>query len=271
MTAQAFAVPDAAVEQYRCEGFAIFEGAVVGSQLALAREICARAVAWKEEQLKRTGATEDGISLLGRRYFVSGFRRRDPRLEQILFSETTAAICRALIGDTAYLHNEQFVVKLRDERSSFAWHQDSGYTVYEGGAEKHAPYLTCWLALDDMSEENGTISLLPYSRAGTRELMEHRWSDEANAMIGYEGDDPGDPVVVPVGTIVAFSSVTLHRSGCNSTDRPRRSYFMAYTPALFPHADRSKGDVYSPAAVPFLEEGRRVGLKMRAVAPGGGD
>lgn len=258
MKAPAFVVPDAAVEQYRREGFTVFEGAVGGSELALAREICTRAVAWREEGLRRRGVTEDGINLLGRRYFVPDYREQDPRLEQILFSDTMAAICTALIGSTAYLHNEQFVVKLRDERSSFAWHQDSGYSVYDGGAARHDPYLTCWLALDDMSEENGTIWLLPYSRAGTRDLLEHWWSDEASAMIGYQGDDPGDPVVVPAGTIVAFSSVTLHRSGSNTTNRPRRSYFMAYTPALFPHADRSKGEVYSPVGLPFLEEGRRV-------------
>jgi len=259
VTGQTFAVSDEAVARYRREGFAIFEGAVTGEELSLAREICAEAVAWKEVELRRAGLREDGINLLGRRYFVSRYREREPRLDRILFGATTEAICRALLGENAWLHNEQFVVKLEDPQSSFAWHQDSGYTVYEGGAERHEPYLTCWLALDDMSEENGTVSILPFSRSGTRELIEHWWSDEANAMIGYAGDDRGDPVIVPAGTIVAFSSFTLHRSGCNATSRPRRSYFMAFTPALFPYADRSRGAVYSPAAVPFLEAGRRVG------------
>ena len=75
------------------------------------------------------------------------------------------------------------LVKAAEQGTRFSWHQDSGYSVYDGGAERHAPYLTCWLALDDMSEENGTISLLPYSRAGTNELVEHWWSDEASAMM----------------------------------------------------------------------------------------
>lgn len=246
------------MEQYDREGFVIFEGAVAGARLDLAREICDRAVAWKEEALRRSGTVEDGINRLGRRYFVSGFRNREPLLDRVLFNGTTAALCAALVGPTAYLHNEQFVVKLKDEGSAFAWHQDSGYTVYDGGAEKHAPYLTCWLALDDMTEANGTVWLLPGSRAGSHDLVEHWWSEETGAMVGYEGDDPGDPVIVRAGTIVAFSSLTLHRSGPNRTDRPRRSYFMAFTPELFPYADRSRGDVYSPAAVPFLQEGRRL-------------
>ena len=35
------------------------------------------------------------------------------------------------------------------------------------------------------------------------------------------------------------------------------SYFVAYTPELFPRQDASKG-AYSPAADPFLKGGRRV-------------
>jgi ectoine hydroxylase-related dioxygenase (phytanoyl-CoA dioxygenase family) len=83
-------------------------------------------------------------------------------------------------------------------------------------------------------------------------------------MIGYAGEDPGDPVLVPAGTIVAFSSFTLHRSGGNTTGRPRRSYFMAFTPALFPYADPARGEVYSPAAVPFLRGGRPLDPPSRA-------
>jgi ectoine hydroxylase-related dioxygenase (phytanoyl-CoA dioxygenase family) len=31
--------------------------------------------------------------------------------------------------------------------------------------------LTCWIALDDVTEANGTVYLLPYSRAGTRDVI----------------------------------------------------------------------------------------------------
>ena len=48
-------------------------------------------------------------------------------------------------------------------------------------------------------------------------------------MIGYTGDDPGDPVVVPAGSIVCFSSTVLHRSGPNTTDHMRRVYVAQYS------------------------------------------
>src|SRR5690606_23194315 len=99
---------------------------------------------------------EDRINVLGKKYFVLSARKTHPELLPLIFSEKAADVCRATLGDTAYLHNEQFVVKMSDTDTSFAWHQDSGYSVYSGGAAPHEPYLTCWIALDDMSEANGT-------------------------------------------------------------------------------------------------------------------
>lgn len=75
-------------------------------------------------------------------------------------------------------------------------------------------------------------------------------------MVGYKGDDQGDLVEVPAGTLVAFSSLLLHKSGANTTDRPRRSYFIAFTPELFLHSDNSKG-IYS-SGEPVVRDGQLV-------------
>ena len=124
-----------------------------------------------------------------------------------------AQIARGALGDTVYLFNEQFVIKAAERGMKFGWHQDSGFIHYP-----HEPYLTCWIALDDVTEENGTVYLLPYSRAGTRDVVEHFHDEETNDLIGYFGDDPGDPVIVPAGSIACFSSTLFHRSGPNMTD-----------------------------------------------------
>jgi ectoine hydroxylase-related dioxygenase (phytanoyl-CoA dioxygenase family) len=98
---------------------------------------------------------------------------------------------------------------------TFGWHQDSGFIPYP-----HPPYLTCWIPLDDVTEANGTVYLLPYPRAGTRDVVEHRRDEKTNDMIGYVGDDPGDPVVVPAESLVCFSITLFHRGGANTTDDP---------------------------------------------------
>lgn len=47
----------------------------------------------------------------------------------------------------------------------FSRHQDSGYVGFA-----HAPYVTVWVTLDDVTVRNGTVYILPYSLAGTREV-----------------------------------------------------------------------------------------------------
>jgi ectoine hydroxylase-related dioxygenase (phytanoyl-CoA dioxygenase family) len=91
------------------------------------------------------------------------------------------------------------------------------------------PYLTCWIPLDDVSEASGTVHLLPYARAGTRDVVPHVRDEATNDMIGYTGDDPGDPVVARAGSIVCFSSTVFHRSGPNKTDHMRRVYVAQYS------------------------------------------
>ena len=114
------------------------------------------------------GTDRLGINHRGKRYFSSMIYQDRPELRQFLFSDTMAEICRAALGDEAYLFWEQYVIKAGDPDTAFAWHQDSGYVH-----EDHEPYLTCWIALDDVTEENGSVYLLPYSRSGIRSYIKH--------------------------------------------------------------------------------------------------
>jgi ectoine hydroxylase-related dioxygenase (phytanoyl-CoA dioxygenase family) len=133
---------------------------------------------------------------------------------------------------------------------AFGWHQDSGYIPYP-----HAPYLTCWIPLDDATEDNGTIYLLPYSRAGTRDVVEHCRDEKSNDLVGYFGHDTGVPVVVPAGSLVCFSSILFHRAGPNTTDHPRRAYVAQYSAEPLLTEDRSRP---RHLAQPLLVAGQRI-------------
>ena len=157
-----------------------------------------------------------------------------PDVERFLFGETVRAVTSACLGPTAYLFNEQFVVKGARTGASFAWHQDGAYVGF-----RHRPYLTIWVALDDTSEENGCVRVLPRNLDEDTSLVAHEWDAQGKEKVGYTGHDPGLALVASAGTVVAFSSTTLHRSGENRTDRPRRAYVCQYSPA--PMLDPSTG------------------------------
>jgi len=216
------------------EGYFVVEGVLPPTDLEMLRSECQRLVDERNGEMTRLGVDMLDLCHRGRRYFVHAYDK-SPAVRRFLFSDLIAQTAQAALGDTIYLFNEQYVVKAAERGMAFGWHQDSGFIPYP-----HPPYLTCWIPLDDVTEANGTVYLLPYPRAGTRDVVEHRRDEKTHDMIGYFGDDPGDPVVVPAGSIICFSSNLLHRGGPNTTHHPRRVYVAQYSAQPILSEDRSR-------------------------------
>lgn len=244
-------ITEAQKQQYRDEGYFVLERALSDEQLEVLQGECQRFIDKMHAEMDRTGADTLGISHRNKRYFIPHPSQDSPKLQDVLFSDLMAEICRATIGEDAYVYWEQYVVKAAEVGLKFGWHQDSAF----GQAAEHPPYVSCWCALDEMSEANGTTYVLPYSRAGTRGLVEHIKEEGTNDLIGYQGDDPGEIVLVPAGGIAVFSSHTLHRSGVNTTDRMRRVYLAQYSPQVMKNKDGSGAFGRNE---PFLKDGNRV-------------
>jgi ectoine hydroxylase-related dioxygenase (phytanoyl-CoA dioxygenase family) len=221
------------VRQFRDEGFFILEHVVSPSDLETLRGECQRLIDERDREMERLGVDKLDLDHRGSRYFVHAYDT-SPAVRRFLLSDLMAQIAKATLGENVYLFNEQYVVKAAERGMKFGWHQDSGFIDYA-----HRPYLTCWIALDDVTEANGTVYLLPYSRAGTRDVVEHVRDEETNDLIGYAGDDPGEPVIVPAGSVACFSSTLFHRSGPNATESMRRIYLAQYSPEPILDEDRS--------------------------------
>lgn len=208
-------------------GYAVFEGALSGDMLDLLRAQCDAFVSREDARMDAAGTDTLGISHRGKRYFANECQREQPALRQMLFSPVMADVCRATLGDTAYFFFDQYVVKGPEGGLPFSWHQDSGYVVAYGGPPDHAPYLTCWCPLDDATLENGTVRVVPGShRAG---VIPHVKREGSNDLAVDVNEADSVALEVPAGSIVAFSSMTLHATGANRTDRPRRVYLAQYT------------------------------------------
>ncbi len=246
-------ISDAQRAQYREQGYFILESVIPTPLLELLRNTCSDAIRSMDAKMDLEGTDTMGINHRGKRYFVGQSYGDYPALGQFLFDSMMADICRATLGETAFFHSDQFVVKCEQTGMSFAWHQDGAYVQARVG--DHPECITCWCALDDVNEDNGTISLLPVGRFGCRELVPHQRDPETNDRIGYFGDDPGDAVIAPAGSIVVFSSLVFHRSGANPSGRSRRAYLAQYAPAAI---QNQPGQWPQYFAKPFLAAGLRV-------------
>jgi ectoine hydroxylase-related dioxygenase (phytanoyl-CoA dioxygenase family) len=234
MAAPAVQITTEHARRFADDGFFILDDVLPTSDLELLRRECGRLVDERDREMDRRGVDKLDLDHRGRRYFLHAYGT-SPQVRRFLFSDLMAQIARTALGDTVYLFNEQYVVKAAERGMRFSWHQDSGFIAYP-----HAPYLTCWITLDDVSEANGTVYLLPYERAGTRDVIPHVRDEKTNDMIGYFGDDPGDPVLVPAGSIACFSSTIFHRSGPNTTDHMRRVYVAQYSAEPVLDEERSR-------------------------------
>jgi len=240
------------VEQYHQQGYCILERVIPEQYVADLRSECGRYIDMVHAQMDQAGQDVLGLNHRHKRYFISLKHQESEKVIGFLFSQVMAELTQALLGENVYLFYEQYVVKSAEQGLPFSWHQDSGY-VNSRGDVPHQPYLTCWCTLDDVNLENGTVYVLPFDRAGSRAMVEHRRDEGSNDMVGYFGDDPGIPAIVPAGSIVAFSSVTFHRSGPNTTDRPRRVYLAQYSAEPIMKPDRSEP---WGLAIPFIQAGQ---------------
>src|SRR5262249_13570399 len=124
-------------------------------------------------------------------------------------------------GPDVRLYWDQAVYKKPGTTSPFPWHQDNGYTYLEP-----QPYLTCWIALTDATEQNGCPWIVPgLHKQGT---LAHRASDLGWVCL----EDPAGavPVEARAASIVAFSSLTPHCTGPNESDGVRKAYIVQYAP-----------------------------------------
>lgn len=148
-----------------------------------------------------------------------------PELMRVATDGRWAPIVLPLLGTgDARLYWEQAVAKPPQARTELPWHQDNGYTPL-----LPEEYITCWLALDDADEDNGCLWVIPGShRSGTQR---HHDGGSGPFRVGHDGPAE-DGLAVPVqrGSVLVFSSLLMHRSGPNTTDRSRRAWIIQFCP-----------------------------------------
>lgn len=148
---------------------------------------------------------------------------RSPELARFVLHPALLELAVELLGPDVRFWWDQGINKAPGSGSVIPWHQDNGYQKGRMPA-----YLTCWLALDDSSLENGGLEVVPGSHlGGTREHHMrgvHATIDEADVDAAA-----AVPLDAKAGDLLIFSSLLVHRTVGNATkDRPRRAWVIQY-------------------------------------------
>jgi phytanoyl-CoA hydroxylase len=137
-------------------------------------------------------------------------------------------IVESLIGPDIKLFDSQCFMKPPGGVEK-PYHQDSAYFCIEP-----LDLVTCWTALDDVALENGCMWVIPGShRAGLVEHADWQLGDRMDKQVPEAQLDRAreEPIVMPAGGSSFHHSVLLHRSGANTSDRPRRGLAVHYMSA----------------------------------------
>ena len=141
-------------------------------------------------------------------------------IDKLVNSPRLLAVAEALMEGPGTLYLPFTAVK-SPGGGRFHFHQDNQYTRFDG------PGINLWIALTKMTLENGCLQVIPRSHlAGTLE-SEQSGDGDVHRKIKWE---PGDfkPVCMDPGDCIAFSRLTIHGSGTNSTAQSRIAYAIQF-------------------------------------------
>jgi phytanoyl-CoA hydroxylase len=205
-------------KHYDGEGYMILDHFFSPEETDRLREHIDRLDEESEQKLQLFG--QAGISIANQINFTSHLNQKDLYIQQFTAQDKMVQLTIALLGSNVKLFWDQSVYKRPEASRVFPWHQDNGYVPIE---PQH--YVTCWLALEDATIENGCIWIQP--RTHLLGLAEHKPTSIGKQC--YFGDDPGIPVPLQKGGMVVFHSMLYHCSTPNLSKSTRKGYVIQYS------------------------------------------
>lgn len=167
-----------------------------------------------------------------------------PELADTLLRTNAEALAAQLLGPEWKFSGEHAILKPPYTTASTPWHQDEAYAE----PEWEYNYINIWIPLQEATLENGCMHFVPGSHR--QEVLPHHPIGNDPQVIGLEVDAPewvtatAVACPLPAGGATIHHSRTLHYTGPNSSDRPRRAYILMFET---PRQSRS-----TPRAFPWL-------------------
>ena len=213
----AFGYSSAHHDQYLTEGYCFFDTFLTAEGLAELRERV-------DDVIERRHADmlpENMISV----------HHQEPWMFEFACEPQILDLIEHQIGPNIVLWSSHLLVKLPRSGRHIPWHQDAPYWDLTGKLPGGI-----WIALDDVDDENGTMSVLPgwhtrgtLPRRETEDKLFHTQTDPS--ALPDDVDELRVETRLNAGQLAIHHPMIPHCSSPNRSDRPRRVLVLRYMTA----------------------------------------
>ena len=187
-------------------------------------------------------------------FHALGAWRTGPAFHDVLWSPAFLVAASQLLDGAVRFWHDQLFCKPAHHGGVVAWHQDYSYWT----RTQPMQHLTCWIALDDSTIDNGCLYYVPGS---------HKWqllpitglAGDMNEIMTVLNDEQKQafrpvPIEIKRGQCSFHHPLTVHGSYENRSDRPRRATLIN----AFREGVRSAADEPLLKGVPTVPKGHRI-------------
>jgi ectoine hydroxylase-related dioxygenase (phytanoyl-CoA dioxygenase family) len=145
-----------------------------------------------------------------------------------LLRANAAAIAKQLMGPETTFRGDHAIRKPARHGAATPWHQDEAYNAPELDYNE----MSIWVPLQEATLKNGCMQFVP--RSHRWDIAPHHPIGHDPKVIGLEVDDPdaltAEAVAceLPPGGATIHHCKTMHYTGPNLSDGPRRAYIMLF-------------------------------------------
>ena len=162
--------------------------------------------------------------------------RYAPALRETQLVANARSVVRQLIGDDARELGDHAILKPPHSPQPTPWHQDEAYW----DPTMNYNSVSVWVPLQRVTIDTGCMWFVPGSHK--LEVLKHRSVGNNLRITALELDEPFDTsnaiaCPLPAGGATIHLSRTLHYTGANNSDVPRRAYIIVFGTDPVPRGD----------------------------------
>jgi len=161
--------------------------------------------------------------------------RLQPSLLHQAIHQRCLAVSHQLLGDDLALDFDMLIDKPPYSNTKTPWHQDSAYWLKLPDTRA----LSCWVALDKATVENGCMWYVPGSHL--HPMRAHKQSGNKGALSCTGDEAEAVAMEVNPGDCIVHHGNTLHYSRGNSVNKRRRAFITNFRPQAMVELERNMG------------------------------